>query len=134
MLSPRLRRPRRARALMVLSPALLAVACGGGNSNQADPPGPVPKGDVLIKGQDYKFVPATLTLPSGHELTIVFENRDRNTAHNIHFTSLPDNPKTNIALGPVYQTVKVTFPAPGSYTFQCDPHAGQGMTGVVNAT
>jgi plastocyanin len=130
--APRSRRP--ARVLIVLLPALLITACGGGNGNQADPPGPAPKGDVVIKGQDYKFVPATLTLPAGREITIVFENRDRNTGHNIHFTSLPDNPKANIELGPVYQTLKVTFPAPGSYTFQCDPHAGQGMTGVVNAT
>ena len=27
---------------------------------------------------------------------------------------------------------EVTFPDPGDYNFQCDPHAGAGMKGVIH--
>jgi plastocyanin len=113
---------------LALAAALLAAGCGG---DDASAKGPAPAGDLTIVEKDYKFVPDEVRVPAGREVTVVIDNRDPKTAHNIHFTTLPGSPKTKLELGPGYQTIKVRFDTAGRYPFICDVHPG--MTGTAVA-
>lgn len=109
------------------------VALGAcGKKGEVHPPGPAPAGDVTIVQRNYKFIPDQLNLPVGRDVTIVIENQDKATAHNMHFTTLPGSPKSKLENGPVYQTLTVRFDKAGTYPFQCDPHT-PAMSGTVVA-
>lgn len=97
------------------------------------PDGPRPAGDVVLIEYKYLFVPATLPVPAGVDLTLVIENRDDKTSHNVHFPTLPGSPRTQLENGRNYQTLAVRFDKPGRYPFVCDIHATMRGTAVAEA-
>jgi plastocyanin len=110
----------------------VSAGCGADDAQGTAPDGPPPRGDITIVEVDYQFVPAQLPVPVGTDLTVVIENRDDKTSHNIHFPTLPGRPRTKLENGPGYQTLEVRFDQPGRYPFVCDIHATMRGTAVTN--
>ena len=74
------------------------------------------------------FDPAELNIAAGDTVTIV--NGDL-PPHNFVVTDHPELSPTALAfVGGA--TFDITFDTPGRYEFQCEPHAGAGMKGVIN--
>ena len=95
------------------------------------PDGPAPAGDITIIEYKYRFEPVELAVPAGVDLTLVVENRDDKTSHNIHFPTLDGSPRTKLENGRGYQTVNVRFDKPGRYPFVCDIHTTMRGTAVA---
>ena len=79
---------------------------------------------------DYAFTPKELTITAGD--TVVWTNSG-NMGHNVDGLKsvFPNNPESfgnNVGLGWTYEYV---FNTPGTYNYQCDPHAAFGMVGKV---
>ena len=75
------------------------------------------------------FNPSDVTINSGESITFV--NNDL-PPHNIVFINGHDElsqPDLNLIKG---DKVEITFSEPGEYEFQCEPHAGAGMKGVIH--
>ena len=75
------------------------------------------------------FNPSEATINSGESITFV--NNDL-TPHNIVFVNGHEDlnrPDLNFVKG---DTVDITFSEPGEYEYQCEPHAGAGMKGVIH--
>lgn len=88
-----------------------------------------PTGPVVIDlvAQGYAFDTRTITVPAGSEVRIQFNNQDADR-HN--FALYEDRAATRpifvgeLITGPRTITYSFTAPAlPGTYHFQCDPHA-----------
>lgn len=81
--------------------------------------------------QDFTFSPADLTIAAGDMVTW----NNTQGVHNVNGTTatFPDNPEgfgNGVAtLAP--WTYSFTFTQPGTFQYQCDPHATLGMTGTV---
>lgn len=78
---------------------------------------------------DYAFTPKQITVNVGDK--VVWTNTQG--SHNVNGTqtTFPTNPESfgnNVGLNWTYE---YTFNTPGTYNYQCDPHAGMGMTGTV---
>ena len=76
------------------------------------------------------FNPSELTIPAGD--TVTFVNGDL-PPHNMVIEGFPElsHPDLSFVGG---ESFKVTFTRPGDYEFQCEPHAGAGMKGVIHVT
>ncbi len=74
------------------------------------------------------FDPSELTINAGDTVTIV--NGDL-PPHNFVVADHPELSHTDLAFVGG-ETFDVTFDTPGRYEFQCEPHAGAGMKGVIN--
>ena len=74
------------------------------------------------------FDPAELTIAAGDTVTVV--NGDL-PPHNFVVADHPElsHPDLSFVGG---ESFKVTFTRPGDYEFQCEPHAGAGMKGVIH--
>ncbi len=75
------------------------------------------------------FNPSEATINSGESITFV--NNDL-PPHNIVFVNGHEDlnrPDLNFVKG---DTVDITFSEPGEYEYQCEPHAGAGMKGVIH--
>ena len=75
------------------------------------------------------FNPSEATINSGESITFV--NNDL-PPHNIVFVNGHEHltrPDLNFVKG---DTVDITFSEPGEYEYQCEPHAGAGMKGVIH--
>ncbi|RMG97333.1 MAG: hypothetical protein D6706_08790 [Chloroflexi bacterium] len=127
--------------LAVLVTAVALVACGGGAS---EPSGPEPV-SFTVKGFDeFKFDPADLTVQSGAEVTLTFENEGA-LEHSWVLVSGDADPITvtdadaiaGISSGKVAggESTTFTFTAPeaGTYTIVCTVpgHAAGGMVGKL---
>lgn len=160
MHAPRLLRS----VLPMLALALVATACGGGGGNGGDnppadtvanrPPAdstpsdstpsdstPPTAGQTITirvvtteSGASGVFEPATVTAKRGDVLHFV---GDGGAAHNVSIVNSAGAP---VIPGGQYLTtdgqaldVPVTL-APGTYTFQCDPHLATGMKGTLTVT
>jgi plastocyanin len=97
-----------------------------------------PKTVQVVVGADgeTRFVPATITVKQGDTVHFVaFAG-----VHNVHFTpeanvgvaNLPAPSDWLLREGDSYE-LKVGL-APGTYHFQCDPHAAMGMKGTLTVT
>ena len=96
-------------------------------------PGPAPTGGanavtIDLTAQNFSFNMSTITVPAGAEVTVNFENADQGVPHNFSvYTDASANTPIfmgNIITGPSTATYHFTAPAePGTYHFQCDPHA-----------
>lgn len=78
------------------------------------------------------FNPKVLNINQGD--TVVWQNQQG--FHNVNGSTgiYPSNPVsfTNGSASSAAWTYEFIFTTPGKYDYQCDPHAGVGMTGVVN--
>ena len=74
------------------------------------------------------FEPCELTINVGD--TVTFVNNEL-PPHNVMFTGHDELSHNDLAFSPG-DTIDVTFEKAGDYDFQCDPHAGAGMKGVIH--
>ena len=81
--------------------------------------------EVLI--QDFKFIPARLTIKAG--TTVKWINREKRTTHSILFTGPGGFESERFFPGESWQR---TFDKAGSYPYSCGPHPE--MKGQVDVT
>ena len=107
-------------AALVALIGLIPVACG----SQAAGASPVPTDQVDLP-PSYKFAPAAITVKAG--TTVTWTNDDHFT-HSVQLLDgdLPKDPHT---MEPG-QTATVSFPAAGTFHYQCHLHP-QNMKGTV---
>ena len=74
------------------------------------------------------FDPSELTIAAGESVT--FTNGDL-PPHNMVIEGFPELSHTDLAFVGG-ESFTVTFDNPGNYEFQCEPHAGAGMKGVIH--
>ena len=74
------------------------------------------------------FAPCELTVDVGE--TVTFINNEL-PPHNVMFADNPELSHGDL-LFTGGETFDVTFEKAGDYSFQCDPHAGAGMKGVIH--
>ena len=74
------------------------------------------------------FAPCELTIAVGD--TVTFVNNEL-PPHNVMFTGHDELSHNDLAFSPG-ESFNVTFEKAGDYNFQCDPHAGAGMKGVIH--
>ena len=114
---------RRALAGLTLGVALVVAACGGGSGASS----PVAATQVDLPAS-YRYVPPDIAVAAG--ATVTWTNHD-NFTHSVAFLDggLPADP---LVMKPG-QTVTFTFPAAGTYHYQCSFHP-QNMKGSVVVT
>jgi plastocyanin/DNA/RNA endonuclease YhcR with UshA esterase domain len=99
-----------------------------GAANTACGP-PVP--DYIVQTEGFTFNPADITIGVGE--TVEWQNTGG--THNVNGSTdvFPDNPEGFSSGDPSGElwTFQYTFNQAGIYNYQCDPHAGFGMTGTV---
>ena len=76
------------------------------------------------------FDPAELNITAGDQVTIV--NGDL-PPHNFVVLDHPELSHPDLAFVGG-ESFTVTFDKPGDYEFQCEPHAGAGMKGVIHVS
>ena len=76
------------------------------------------------------FDPAELNIAAGDQVTIV--NGDL-PPHNFVVLDHPELSHPDLAFVGG-ESFTVTFDEPGDYDFQCEPHAGAGMKGVIHVS
>ncbi len=122
--------------------ALVVAACGGGETapeTTTAPPateapaagdgaeGPV---ELTVVGERVAFDVTELRVPAGVPVTITFVNKDQGIPHNLRISG-PSGPiATEVAPGPVTQTLSFTIDEPGTYDFICAVHPTQ-MVGTL---
>ena len=74
------------------------------------------------------FEPNEVTVNVGD--TVTFTNGDL-PPHNVVFLDNPELSHSDLAFSPG-ESFNVTFSEAGNYEFQCEPHAGAGMKGVIH--
>ncbi len=74
------------------------------------------------------FAPCELTINVGD--TVTFVNNEL-PPHNVMFTDYPELSHSDLAFTSG-ESFDVVFEKAGDYAFQCDPHAGAGMKGVIH--
>ena len=74
------------------------------------------------------FEPCELTIDVGD--TVTFVNNEL-PPHNVIFADHDELSHGDLAFT-AGESFDVTFEQPGDYAFQCDPHAGAGMKGVIH--
>lgn len=83
---------------------------------------------TMGSGGNLIFSPNELTISVGD--TVKFVNGEL-PPHNMVVKDHPELSHTDLAfMGG--ESFEVTFPESGDYEFQCDPHAGAGMTGIIH--
>ena len=83
---------------------------------------------TMGSGGNLIFSPNELTISVGD--TVKFVNGEL-PPHNMVVKDHPELSHTDLAfMGG--ESFEVTFPESGDYEFQCDPHAGAGMRGVIH--
>ena len=123
------------------APAEPAPAAEPGAGEGPEPAGPAGKGEgqaagasVELAARGLAFDTTELSLPSGGEAVIAFDNQDTGIPHNVSvYTEAGGDPifQGEIITGP--DSIEYTFPnpGPGSYYFQCDVHPQMSGTVVV---
>ena len=74
------------------------------------------------------FAPCELTVAVGESVTFV---NNELPPHNVMFAGHDELSHNDLAFSPG-ESFEVTIHEPGDYAFQCDPHAGAGMKGVIH--
>lgn len=115
-----------------------ASACGGGDDGDANvtpttsntpvvkvPKTPSADGEIEVAALNLAFDTDEMFAAPG-PLSIVFDNQDGGTPHNIHFFRGADAKgesvgETDLTNGPTTETVEMDLAA-GEYFFQCDVH------------
>lgn len=89
------------------------------------PQSPAPQGGTAVNISDFKFNPATLTVPAG--TTVTWTNQDEEP----HTVAAKDGSFHSPAMD-THATYSFTFTTPGSYDYICSIHPF--MTGTVVVT
>ena len=76
------------------------------------------------------FEPNEISISTGESVT--FTNGEL-PPHNVVFLNNEELSHPDLAFMPG-ETFNVTFDQPGDYEFQCEPHAGAGMKGVIHVS
>ena len=144
--------------LPVLGMIVLAAACGGGDK-PAETTNDTPQGSAATApatteaptaapgqgtvhtvrmtttqgGASGTFEPANITVKKGDVIHFVSEG---NAAHNASFPADQNPGKTNLPPPGQYLTNGQSYDLqismdPGTYNYQCDPHAAMGMKGTL---
>ena len=74
------------------------------------------------------FEPCELTVAVGESVTFI---NNELPPHNVMFVDNPELSHSDLAFSPG-DSFDVSFEKAGDYAFQCDPHAGAGMKGVIH--
>ena len=74
------------------------------------------------------FEPCEVTISVGE--TVTFKNNEL-PPHNMMVADYPEYSHSDLAFAHG-ESFDVTFDKAGDYKFQCDPHAGAGMVGVIH--
>ena len=83
---------------------------------------------TMGSGGNLIFEPSEITIKAGD--TVTFVNGEL-PPHNMIVKDHPELSHSDLAfMGG--ESFEVTFPESGEYEFQCDPHAGAGMKGVIH--
>lgn len=81
---------------------------------------------------NYAFAPKQITIKAGDK--VVWKNTEGSHNVNGKLDTYPSNPEPfGNAVGTNW-TYEYTFTKPGTYSYQCDPHAGMGMVGTVTVS
>jgi len=110
---------------------------GSSNNASADTPVPVKTYDVAfspdatVVASNFQWTPADITIEAGQ----VIEFSNAGGFHNVDgsIATYPNNPEGFFS-GPASNDLWVynfAFNIPGSYDFQCNPHAANGMVGTI---
>ncbi len=83
---------------------------------------------TMGSGGNLVFEPNEITISAGD--TVTFVNGDL-PPHNMMVDGHPELSHSDLAFASG-ESFEVTFPEAGDYNFQCDPHAGAGMKGVIH--
>lgn len=83
---------------------------------------------TMGSGGNLVFEPSEITISAGE--TVTFTNGDL-PPHNMIVDGHPELSHGDLAFA-AGDTFDVTFPEAGDYSFQCDPHAGAGMKGIIH--
>lgn len=104
---------------------LASVACGEGVPSPAGAAPLAPRVIELVAA-NIELLPATISVPTGTELHVRFDNRDAGIPHNVALmadaqfaTKLAE---TEIAIGPTVQDLVIPGLIPGAYRFTCLVH------------
>ena len=81
-------------------------------------------------GGNLVFEPNEISIPAGESVT--FTNGDL-PPHNMVVEGFPELSHPDLAFVGG-ESFTVTFDEPGDYEFQCEPHAGAGMKGVIHVS
>jgi plastocyanin len=103
------------------------TAAAGGGAAMGELDGEVGPGftiEVSQNGKDAESVPAG---------TYTLKVEDKSDQHNFHLIGPGVDEKVTEVAFQGDKTVTVTL-KPGTYTYQCDPHAANGMTGTFTVT
>ena len=83
---------------------------------------------TMGSGGNLVFEPNEITIPAGD--TVTFVNGDLQP-HNMVIEGFPELSHPDLAFVGG-ESFNVTFTRAGDYEFQCEPHAGAGMKGVIH--
>jgi plastocyanin len=117
------------RKIIAVSAVCFAAACGGSSATQPSMPVPSPMTATVNATPSLAFSPTRTTIAPGGTVTFAFGS----VAHNIYFNSTQGAP-TDIPGSNANTSVTRSFPAAGTYVYQCRIHAGMQGTIVVAAT
>jgi len=83
---------------------------------------------IDLVAKDFAFNTSTITVPPGANVTVNFDNQDSGVAHNFAVYDSASMKTTifkgELIVGPKKTTYTFNAPQePGTYHFQCDPHA-----------
>jgi plastocyanin len=130
-------------AMSVLALGLLAAACGGNKPNPSGGGGGGEGGGggggtkVSETAKNIAYGSTSLSAPGNAAFTIVFDNQDAGTPHNIDIFS--DEAMTQsvfkgeVITGPAKADYNVPALQPGTYHFHCDVHPTQ-MEGTLTVS
>lgn len=110
--------------LLIGALGIAGAACGGAEPTPAV--APADPQAIEIVAENIALLPGTISVPSGTELHIRFDNRDSGIPHNNALmadaqfsTTLAE---TEIVIGPATQDLVVPGLIPGAYRFTCVVH------------
>jgi hypothetical protein len=91
---------------------------------------------VRLSAMNLFFVPTLLQVPADSEFVLVFDNRERDVAHNFAIFTDPTASEVLfrgvVVSGPVEHRYRIPALTPGEYFFRCDLHP-ETMTGRLIA-
>ena len=127
---------RRLFVLMFATAAVLVVSAGAVYASSDRPTASAEEAVVsaaevshTVIGVNYAFEPSVVTVNSGDNVTLTFNNEDGGIDHNIEVGKLFTSAECN---GPCSITVTFVAPAPGEYQLFCITHPDMVGTLKVN--